>query len=143
MADVSVRFNRAALETQARAGLRVDMRRRGNRVLNAARRNVSVDTGATRASLWLRVDDTATGVVAVVGSNRPSARYEEEGTGIYAGRGYIYPKRGQFLVFPARNNSGSGNRRYRGGATANLVFARRVRGRKGTRFLSRALDAAR
>lgn len=142
MADVSFKWSGAKITEVGLEAAERDLRRRGNRVLNAARRNVSVDSGRLKASLKLDVEREGRGVVVRVGSNLDYARYEEEGTGVYAGRGFITPKTGKFLRWPATNNSGSGRRRYKDGSTAQWVFARKVRGRKGTRFLSRALRAA-
>lgn len=121
-----------------------DTHRRGQRVLNAARRGAPVDEGRLRASLTLEMRRQADGApLARIGSNLEYAIYVHEGTGVYAGRGPIRPRSGRFLRWPVKNNSGVGARRYRGGRTARYAFARQVRGVKGRPFLRNALEAAR
>lgn len=143
--NVRVEFNRAALRSIAIAGAEVDLRRRANNVLNAARRNVPVDTGVLRASLAVSFSRGPQGEpVARIGSNLSYALPVHEGTGIYGPRGTrIYPRYRTFLRWPAVNNSGHGNRRYSGGRTSGYVFARSVRGMRGRPYLLLALDAAR
>lgn len=145
MAGVSITFSAAALRSAAIAAGADDLRVRANRVLNAARRLAPADTGALRASLAVTFSPGPDGApVARIGSNLPYAVFVHEGTGIYGPRGaMITPKRGRFMVWPAINNSGSGNRRYSGGKTQLYVFARQTRGMPGRPFLLQALDAAR
>lgn len=121
----------------------MDLHVRGNRVLNRARQLVPVDTGALRASLTME-HITVGGAPAVrIGSALPYAIYRHEGTGIYGPKGApIRPVSATVLRWPATNNSGSGARRYRGGATAAYVFARQVRGTPGVAYLLDALPAA-
>jgi len=119
-----------------------DIWRRGQRVLNQARQNCPVDQGALRASLHAEAGQIDGAPSVKIGSNLEYAIYVHEGTGLYGRGGYITPRSGRFLVWPAKNNSGRGNRRYSGGATSNYVFARRVRGMKGRPFLRDALQAA-
>jgi hypothetical protein len=120
----------------------MEVQRIGNRVLNAARANCPVDQGALRASLTLQMEQRGTTLVAVVGTNLEYGLFVHEGTGIYAGRGMIVPKRGRYLRWPAKNNSGAGRRRYANGRTAAYVYARAVRGVKGRPFLTDALREA-
>lgn len=133
MAGNVVRWNVSKLTAVGYDAGVVAVTRRGNRVLNAARRNVSVDSARLKGSLKMEVVRRARGPVARIGSNLKYAMYEEKGTGIYAGRGYITPKSGKYLRWPAKSGRGS---------TSGYVFAKRIRGRKGTRFLTRALAAA-
>ena len=120
-----------------------DLHQRGNRVVVRARQLVPVDQGTLKGSIHME-KLTVGGMPAVrIGSNLHYAIYVHEGTGVYAGRGYIYPKSGSFLRWPNKNQSGAGRRRYRGGATESFVFARKVKGMKGTPYLRDALDAAR
>jgi hypothetical protein len=119
-----------------------DIQRRTNRVLNQARRNAPVDEGRLRASLAMEMRSQDGSPVGRVGSNLDYALYVHEGTGIEAGRGYIVPVRGRVLRWPAKNNSGAGARRYKGGATAAYVYAKRSRGVKARPFLRDALSAA-
>lgn len=142
MADVDWRLDASALRHLVETEVGRDLQRRGQRVLNRARALCPVDEGRLRASLTMETRRSSLGPYVVVGSNLEYAVYVHEGTGIYAGRGMITPKRGRYLVWPAKNNSGIGNRRYSGGATARYVFARQVRGQPGQPFLLRALPAA-
>ena len=133
MAEVSVSMlaDRAALQAMLRAPwgmVSTDLQRRGQRVLSAARRNAPVDTGRLRSSLRMEVTSTSGPPAVRIVTNVPYAVYQEYGTGVYAGRGYIYPKRGKYLVFKGRGGK--------------LVFARRVKGVPATHFLERALPEA-
>jgi len=120
-----------------------DLRRRGQRVLNAARRNCPVDEGRLRASLTMVIERVPGGLVARIGSNLKYARYVHDGTGIYGPRARpITPRNGRWLRWPVKNNSGVGRRRYAGGATAAFMYARSVRGMRGRPFLRDALPAA-
>lgn len=107
--------------------LRRDALRRTQRVENAAKRECPVDEGRLRNSITSEVILTDAGWEGRVGSNLKYARAVHEGTGIYAGRGYIYPRRARVLSWQQ-----DGRR----------VFARRVRGQRGNPFLVRALRAA-
>lgn len=96
-----------------------------------------VDDGPLRASLRVRMESTGAHVKAWVYSELHYALYVHEGTGIYGPKGTpIRPKRGQFLVFEARNARTTPRGR------GNLVFARQVRGARPNRFLLRALQQA-
>jgi hypothetical protein len=143
-ANVTYRLDTSALAailTGPDSGTFRELRRRGNRVLSSAVRRCPVDEGRLRGSLTLEMRQTTGGVpVARIGSNLEYAIYVHEGTGIHAGKGYIYPKAGKFLVWPVKNNSGQGRRRYKGGKTAKYAFAKRVQGVKGRPFLRDALQ---
>lgn len=134
----------AFIITSPQGPVMLDLMRRGQRVVNRARQLAPVNTGALRASINMEQITSPGGDPAVrVGTNLRYAIYVHEGTGIY-GRGTpIVPVRATILRWPAVNNSGSGTRRYRGGATAGYVFARQSRGTPGRPFLRDALDAAR
>lgn len=120
-----------------------ELTRRGNNVLNAARRNAPVDQGGLRGSLHME-HATIDGQPAVrIGSNLQYALYVHEGTGIYGPKGTpIRPNGHPFLRWPFKNNSGSGRRRYKAGATAAFVYAREVKGVRPRPFLRDALEAA-
>jgi len=118
-----------------------DIHRRGNNVLNKARILCPVDEGRLRASLTLEMRREGDEAVARVGTNLEYGLYVHEGTGIYVGRPPITPKRGRYLRWPAKNNTG-GRRRYRGGSTARYVYAKSVKGVKGRPFLANALPSA-
>lgn len=146
-ASVTVRVDSAqvrAFLTSPSGPLWRDIQRRGNRVLTAAKNGCPVDQGTARASLTMEMSADERGLPqAKIGSALPYIIFIHEGTGVYAGRGYIYPKHGRFLRWPARNNSGSGRRRYKGGTTARYAYARRVKGVPARPFLRDALRAAR
>ena len=118
-----------------------DLRRRGNRVMNQARRLCPADTGRLRQSISLEMGAVGDRVVARIGTNVQYGLFIHEGTA-NNGTGYIYPKNAKVLRFPVVNKSGAGRRRYKGGATAQYAYAKRVRGIKATPFLRDALQAA-
>lgn len=144
MAQVTVTLNAAAIRSLTLAASEKDLRIRANRVLNAAARLTPVDTGRLRASLSVTFNKGPGGVpMARIGSNLLYAIYVHGGTGLYGPKGsYIYPRTKKFMRWPAVNNSGAGRRRYKGGATAAYVYAKRTKGMRGTPFLLMALDAA-
>lgn len=111
------------------------------RVVNATRNlavsMAPVDDGPLRASLRTKYEYGQRTVKGWVYSDLEYALYVHEGTGIYGPKGTpIRPKRGQYLVFEARNARTTPRGR------GNLVFARQVRGQRPNRFLLRALQAA-
>lgn len=146
MADVRVsgRVDSAAVRALVREAAEKDLRRRGQRVLNAAKTGCPVDEGRLKNSLALELVSGPGGVpVARIGTNLPYAIFVHEGTGVYAGNGPITPKRASVLRWPVKNNSGSGRRRYKAGKTAGFAFAKSVKGVPARPFLRNALDAAR
>jgi phage gpG-like protein len=141
---VVVRFNGSALRSIALQGAEDDLRVRANRVLNAARRLAPVDEGRLRASIAVEFSREGDTTVARIGSNLPYAMFVHEGTGLYGPRhAMIRPRAKQFMRWPVKNNSGSGNRRYSGGSTSSYAYARQTRGVPARPFLRDALDAAR
>ena len=141
----SVKIDQSALKAlmaSPQGPVWIDIQRRTNRVMNQARRNAPVDEGRLRASIAMEMRSQNGSPVGRVGTNVEYALYVHEGTGVEAGRGYIVPVRARVLRWPAKNNSGAGNRRYRGGATGNYVYAKRSRGVKARPFLRDALSAA-
>lgn len=120
-----------------------DIMVRTNRVLNKARTLCPVDEGRLRSSLASEMRVEGDNVIGRVGTNVEYALWVHEGTGIYAGKGYITPKNARVLAWPVKNNTGSGRRRYKGGATAQYAFAKKVKGIPGRPFLRDALDAGR
>lgn len=104
-----------------------EMLRRGARVQAVAKILVGKRTGALQASIYLRPGRKRGFPTAVIGTPLKYGVYHHEGTGIYAGRGFIYPKRARVLRFVV------------GG---RVVYARFVRGSQPNRFLVRALRAA-
>jgi hypothetical protein len=143
----TVRLDSAALR-QVLAGpagpVVQDLHRRGNRVLNRARVLCPVDQGQLRASLTMEVISRDGDPVVRVGTNVKHAIWVHEGTGIYGPRKTpITPKRARLLRWPVKNQSGSGRRRFRGGATQQYAYAKSVKGVRPRPFLRDALPAAR
>lgn len=131
MASVRVVVDRAAVRRELygpSGGVARDMMRRGRRVENQAKRLCPVDKGQLRGSITTELVEQNGTIEVRVGTNVAHAVWVHEGTGIYAGRGYIYPRTSAFLSWQA-----DGGR----------VFARRVRGQRGVPFLRNALPAAR
>lgn len=110
-----------------------------------AKASCPVDGGRLRNSITYRVSAEATRIVGSVFTNVKYARFQHEGTGIYGPRrAFIYPKRGNFLVFETKGVHGPlrrGKKRPAKGRR-NLVFARRVRGVQPSPFLVRGLELA-
>lgn len=141
--SVVVQLNDAALRQVTMSLANKELRVRANRVLSRARSLCPVDEGRLRASLAVEYRDTATGPVASIGTNLPYGLFVHEGTGIYGARGaYITPRRAKVMIWPVKNNTGSGRRRFAAGATAQYAVARRTRGMPGRPFLRDALPAA-
>lgn len=121
-----------------------EIRRRGNLVLNNAVRLVPVDEGRLKGSLTLEMSVEDGLPIARVGSNLDYAIYVHEGTGLWSKTrpGPIRPVNAKILRWPGKNNTGKGRRRYKGGATANYVYARQSAGSPPRPFLTEALKAA-
>src|SRR5688572_17104741 len=119
------------------------VRRIGNRVQNVARRRAPKDTGALAASLHTVVGAAPGFVFADIGSNLDYALWQHEGTGIYAGQGYIRPKRARVMRFkPGRKigpvrGSGKFSRGRR--QTGGFVYAHKVKGTPPNPYLVSAL----
>jgi hypothetical protein len=112
-----------------------DTLRRGLRVQARAKHLVQVDQGTLRDSIEVaseqRLIDGVDATVVIVGTNLNYARVAHDGSGIYGPTGRpIVPLRGKFLVFTSRR-------------TGKLVFVKSVQGQHGTKFLQKALPAAR
>lgn len=106
-----------------------DALRRGNRVQELARILVPKRTGRLATSISVRLVPRLGGVAVQIGSSLDYALYQHEGTGIHGPRHRpIRPKRrAGVLVFQT------------GGVR---IFARQVSGARATKFLERALIAA-
>jgi hypothetical protein len=146
VASVTIKLDSKAIKTQLsgpNGAVARDTLRRATRVQNSAKRLCPVDEGRLRASIAVELIGDGRTLEARVGTNLKYGLYVEHGTGIYAGRGYITPKRATMLRWPIKNNSGAGNRRYSGGRTAQYAFAKKVKGVRARPFLRPALDAAR
>lgn len=143
---VSVVLDQAALNQLLRGQNGMvwqEIHRRSNRVLNRARVLCPVDEGRLRASLAVEMRREGDEAVGRVGTNLVYGLYVHEGTGIYGPRKTpIKPVRARILRWPAKNNTGGGRRRYRGGATARYVYAKQSKGSPAKPFLANALPAA-
>lgn len=97
-----------------------------------------IDTGDLRSSVQVQLRALAGAPVVRIGSNRKTARWVHDGTGIYGPRGRpITPKSAKVLVFSsALYGSKTGKNR-------GKVFARSVKGMRPNPFLKDALPAAR
>lgn len=116
-----------------------EMNRKGNAVLREARRLCPKNNGTLAQSLAMEFGKADGSIIVRVGTNVYYGLFVHEGTA-NNGTGYIYPKNFKFLRWPVVNNSGSGNRRYKAGATQKYAYAKRVRGVKARPFLKDALD---
>jgi Bacteriophage HK97-gp10, putative tail-component len=108
-----------------------DMYRRGQRVKTRAQQLCPVDTGRLRASIYVHVVVVHGEPSVEVGTKVNYARYVMRGTGLYGPHHHvIVPTHGKVLVFRPRGS-------------ANVVFARSVKGSPPHPFLQLALLAAR
>lgn len=118
-----------------------DLLRRGNRVVNLAKRLCPVDTGRLRNSITAELVRTDAGPACRVGTNVSYARFVHDGTGLHgplhrritspSGKVMRWRKPGKATTFgPALGN-------------ADYIFARSTQGMPGRPFLKDALVAAR
>jgi hypothetical protein len=117
-------------------------RRIGNRVQNVARRRAPKDTGALAGSIHVIVGAAPGFVFADIGSNLRYAIWQHQGTGIYAGRGYIRPRTAKVMRFKPGRKAGPlrGSGLYnRGRRASGYVYARKVKGTPPNPFLVSAL----
>jgi hypothetical protein len=131
VSTAEIRVNQAALQHMlrnpkgqvARGILKI-----GKKVERKAKRLTPVDHGVLRNSITTELI-IRKGPVARIGTKVKYALYVHEGTGIYGPKAKpITPKHGKVLVFTSRK-------------TNKLVFARSVKGMKGTPYLRNALIA--
>jgi hypothetical protein len=132
-ASVTHRPNQAGINALLRSptgGVARDMFVRGQRVVAVAKTLVGVDTGRLRSTLAVTIIIVNGAPAARVGSTVMYARFHHDGTGIHGPRGaVIRPVRRKVLRFTTRSGQ--------------VVFARQVKGSRGTFYLTRALPAAR
>lgn len=122
-----------------------DMIKRGARVVNQAKRNISgiggsgpkrVDTGHLRSSIKQQLVIRPEGASVRVGTNVRYARWVHDGTGIYGPRReVIKPKRARVLVFRSLTH-GQKSGKFRG-----FVVTKSVKGMRPNPFLRDALPA--
>jgi hypothetical protein len=128
-------------------GVAKDLKKRGERVERAAKRNLSgtggsgpkrVDTGALKASVKAQLIMQPEGPTVRVGTNLYYARYVHDGTGIYGPkRAVIKPKRAKALVFRSKLYG------QKSGPFRGFVVVKSVKGMKPNPFLRDALPAFR
>lgn len=141
---VFVSLNQGALDKMLKGNngaVAIDLRRRGAHIRDKARRLCPADTGKLRASITAQLGSVGGRPAVRIGSNLEYAPYVHDGTGVYAGKGYITPKNATLLRWPNINKTGKPYRRYQAGKTAKYVFAKRVKGIPGTPYLANALSA--
>jgi hypothetical protein len=128
---VEIRLNEAARQKMLRnpkGQVARGILKLGKKVERKAKRLTPVDHGVLRNSISTELI-IRKGPVARIGTKVKYALYVHEGTGIYGPKGVpITPKRSKVLVFTAKK-------------TNKLVFARSVKGMKGTPYLRDALIA--
>lgn len=106
-----------------------NMLRRGQRVRRAAQRNVNSQSGALAHSINVEIVIVGDRAGAQIGTKLHYARFVHDGTGIYGpSHRPIRPVRRKALAFSGR---------------AGGVIVASSRGQRGTKFLERALLAAR
>ncbi len=137
MSRVRVTINEAELRRLTQARSREIVRHvdsLGRRVANQAKRNIKVDEGTARASIFHTVDVEGTRVVTRIGSPLDYPLYLQVGTGLYGPKKkLIFPTTRKVLRFEVRSGKAArGNR--------PVVFAAYVRGIKGDQWLTRALE---
>jgi hypothetical protein len=121
-----------------------DMKRRGDNVMREAKRIVPKNNGTLGTSITTELHIQRGVPVVYVGSPLEYAIYVHEGTGLWSKRrpGPIRPVKFSVLKWPRINNSGKGNRRYKGGKTQAFVYAKRSAGSPPKPFLTNALPRA-
>lgn len=131
MSTAEIHVNKAAVQKMLRnpkGQVARGILKLGKKVERKAKRLVPVDHGILRNSINTELI-IRRGPVARIGTNVKYALYVHEGTGIHGPKGVpITPKHGKVLVFTAKK-------------TNQLVFARSVKGMKGTPYLRNALIA--
>lgn len=129
--NVTVRLDDAAITrmlTSPEGDVVRDAFRRGKQVETIAKQRCPVNTGRLRSSIQTNVHaGFGRQPIVTVGSDVQYALWVHDGTGVYANRSPITPKRSKFLRF----NVG-----------VRTVYARQVRGQRSVPFLRNALPAA-
>lgn len=128
MAGVTIR------KSGMKAFMNKDMRRFAARIARRVTAEIRIRaphfTGRLNASIHAsRIKVRRYDISFTVEAKTGYSLYPEKGTGIYVGRGYIYPKRARALVFRGRGGS-------------KLIFAKRVKGQPGQHFMRDGLYAA-
>lgn len=117
-------------------GVYKDMFKRALKVQAAARRNLNssprrIDTGALRASIYVKPISVGGYPGFRIGTPLKYARFVHDGTGVYGPKGRpIRPVRAKHLRFKPKGS-------------ARYVYAKEVKGMRPNPFLKNALKAAR
>lgn len=155
-ARVSISLNRAAINRELQGdGGSVDryLKRTAERVEDLAKDFCPVATGRLRASIRAgrvfdgpRVSRIAVSFYAQAARpsqrGRPTSNYGiwvHEGTGVYAGRGLITPRRKRYMRFPLPKSGKRGIDSFV--TTGGIVYARAILGQPAQPFATRALEA--
>jgi len=116
-----------------------DMMRRARRVANEAQSLAPIGVvrgGTLRASIVASVEFRNRVPAGIVQAKARHGMWVHEGTGLYAGRGYIYPKSAPFMVFSTAYG------RYNLPTDGRFYFADRIKGQKPQPFMYAAVRAA-
>lgn len=114
----------------------------GNKVQHRAQIRAPRESGRLSASIYLVVRHVPGVVFAEIGTRVKYGLYQHEGTGIYAGRGYIYPKTRTFMRFKPGRMAGPLPRgvQHPARSARPWVYARKVKGVPPNPFLTDALN---
>lgn len=115
----------------------------GNKVQGVARRRAPRKTGKMAASIHVTVLASPGFVYADITAGTTYAVWRHEGTGVFAGRPPLTPKRGRYMRFQRTRNIGpllpQGGFRRGPRKPSAVVYARSVRGQPGSPFLVSAI----
>lgn len=103
------------------------------RVTALAKAGAPKDSGVGAASIAGFTTRRGMRVVATIGTPLRYMLWQHEGTGVYAGRGRITPKRAQALAFQPKGQRASS------GGPGRMVIVKSVKGVKGKPYLTTAL----
>lgn len=115
--------------------------RLGHRVQRVARRRVDSDSGKLAASIRVEVGTAPGFIWASVGTPLEYGIWHHEGTGVYAGRGYIRARRARVMRFKPGKTPKPMTSGYRPAAVDGrpYVYRERVKGQPPNRYLTSAL----
>lgn len=114
----------------------------GNKVQHRAQMRSPRESGRLAASIYLVVRHVPGVVFAEIGTRVKYGLYQHEGTGIYAGRGYIKPKTRTIMRFRPGRATGPlpQGQEHPARSARPWVYAKRVKGVPPNPFLTDALN---
>ena len=141
---VDVDLNHAEIQRflYTRAGPMVyNAERLGRRVQRVAQRRVDSDTGKLASSIHVVVGTAPGFIWASIGSSLEHAIWHHDGTGVYAGRGWIRPRRARVMRFKRGKTPKPSTHGYRPAAVDGrpYVYREKVRGQPPNPYLTSAL----